>query len=164
MISVVDQEVAVFNNTAFANIAFPNPDASLEEVQEAATVAGIASKIESLPNGYFTPLGERGVTLSGGERQRLELARAFLDSGSLLIFDEATSALDPVIEKEILSSIREILKNRTGITIAHRLSTIFHSDKIIVLDKGKVVEQGTHDELMNLNGAYYSLVLPQTQA
>ena len=161
---MVDQEVAVFNTTAYANIAFPNPNATLDEVMNAAQVAGIADKIEGLADGYFTPLGEKGITLSGGERQRLELARAFLDSGSLLILDEATSALDPVIEKEILSSIREILKNRTGITIAHRLSTIFHSDKIIVLDKGKVVEQGTHDELMEMHGAYYSLVLPQTQA
>lgn len=155
--------VYVFDSDVRFNIAFPRPDASDEEVAEAARLAGIHDFIISLKDGYQTLVGERGVRLSGGQKQRLALARAILADRPVLILDEATSAVDAITEREIQTNMRTILAGKTAIIIAHRLSTIWDlADKIVVLDQGKKVEEGTHQELVSLGGLYAKMVALQT--
>ena len=153
-IGIVPQDSVLFNDTIYYNISYGNPEASAEEVFEAARSAHLHDFIESLPDKYRTIVGERGLKLSGGEKQRVAIARAVLKNPGILIFDEATSALDSKSEKSIQGEMRRIAANRTTLTIAHRLSTIVDSDQILVMDQGRIVERGTHRELLSMNGAY----------
>jgi ATP-binding cassette subfamily B protein len=156
-IGVVDQDTFLFGGTIRENISIGHPDASLEEVIEAATQAGAHSFIEALPMGYETQIGEGGGMLSGGQRQRLAIARALLGNPRLLILDEATSHLDAESERIIQTNLSSILHDRTTLVIAHRLSTVRHADLILVLDRGVLVESGTHDDLMAQRGHYFYL-------
>ncbi|MBD3271711.1 MAG: ATP-binding cassette domain-containing protein, partial [Elusimicrobia bacterium] len=157
-IGVVSQDTILFNDTIRANIAFTQPDAEFEKIINVSQRAHIHHFITTLPNGYDTIIGERGVLLSGGQRQRLAIARAILIDPEILIFDEATSALDTESEQIVQQAIDEIGKGKTVITIAHRLSTVRDSDMIIVMDDGRVSEKGTHKELLNNVGIYSKLV------
>lgn len=157
LISIVSQESILFNDSIRNNIAFGKPDASLEEVIEAAKVANAHEFIESFEAGYETNIGDRGNKLSGGQKQRISIARAILSNAPIMILDEATSALDTESEKLVQDALDKLMKNRTSLVIAHRLSTIRHADEIIVLRKGEIVEQGTHDDLIAANGYYKSL-------
>ncbi|MCP4525601.1 MAG: ABC transporter ATP-binding protein [Aestuariibacter sp.] len=159
--AVVSQDTFIFNSTVTANLKFANQKASEAQVIQAARLAQAHDFIVELPQGYQTLLGDRGVRLSGGQRQRIAIARAILLNASLLILDEATSSLDSEIEQEIQADIERYSQGRTVLIIAHRLSTIRHADNIVVLDQGQVVEQGTHNELMNRRGPYYRLVQAQ---
>lgn len=162
-IGVVPQEALMFNNTIGFNIAYGKPEASMEEIKEAAKMANLDSFIESLPEKYATVVGERGIKLSGGQKQRLAIARMVLENPPIIIFDEATSQLDSESERLIQEAFWKIAENKTTIVIAHRLSTIMKSDRIIVLENGKIVEKGTHKELIKLkNGVYKSLWNLQT--
>jgi ATP-binding cassette, subfamily B, heavy metal transporter len=163
-IGVVPQDTVLFNDTILYNIRYGRPDASEEDVKAAATLAQIDPFIRALPEGYDTMVGERGLKLSGGEKQRVAIARTILKGPPILILDEATSALDSHTEKEIQDALDRVAKNRTTLVIAHRLSTIVHADQILVLDKGALVERGTHADLMTANGLYASLWNRQRQA
>ncbi len=163
-IGYVQQESMMFRNTVYNNIAFSRPDATPEEVFAAADVANAHEFIARLPDGYDTMLGERGVGLSGGERQRVSIARTVLMNPSLLIFDEATASVDSETESLIQGAIEGLIKGRTTIMIAHRLSTLRKANKIIVLDKGKILEMGSPEELLAKKGKYYKLVQIQTMA
>ena len=156
-IGIVQQDVFLFGGTIKDNILYGKPNASEEEVMEAARKANILDFINSLPNGWDTEIGERGVRLSGGQKQRLSIARLFLKNPPILILDEATSALDNTTEMLIQRSLKELAKGRTCLIVAHRLSTIKNADEIAVVSKGKIMEKGTHDELMKLNGIYSDL-------
>ena len=160
-IGVVTQESILFNDTIFGNIAF-GINASLEEVQEAAKAANAHKFIENLPKGYYTNIGDRGLTISGGERQRICIARAILKNPAILLLDEATSALDTDSERLVQESLETIMKGRTTLVVAHRLSTILNSDKIIVMDEGKIVEEGDHHSLLAKDGIYSKLIALQT--
>jgi len=153
-IGMVQQDVYLFSGTVYENIAYGRPDASFEEIREAARRAGAENFILSLKDGYDTYIGERGVKLSGGQKQRISIARVFLKNPSIIILDEATSALDNESEYEVSKSLKELSKGRTTLTIAHRLSTIRHSDRILVLTNEGITEEGTHDELLSLGGIY----------
>ncbi len=153
-IGIVPQDTVLFNDTIYYNIAYGRPQASYGEVIAAAQAAHIHAFIESLPQGYDTQVGERGLKLSGGEKQRVAIARAILKNPAILIFDEATSALDSKSEKAIQAELRSIAKNRTTLIIAHRLSTVVDADQILVMDKGRIVERGTHGELLMRGGVY----------
>lgn len=153
-IGIVQQDVYLFCGTVRENIAYGKPDASDEEIMEAAKNANIHDFIMSLPDGYNTFVGERGTRLSGGQKQRISIARVFLKNPPILILDEATSALDNESERHIQKSLEELSKNRTTITIAHRLSTIRGADEIIVITEDGIAERGTHDELMEIDGIY----------
>ena len=153
-IGIVPQDTVLFNDTIEYNIAYGKTGASKEQVVAAARAAYIHDFIESLPDGYATMVGERGLKLSGGEKQRVAIARALLKNPALLIFDEATSALDSKAEQAIQAQLKEIARNRTTLVIAHRLSTIADAAQILVLDHGRVVERGTHTSLLAANGAY----------
>ncbi|MBL7965195.1 MAG: ATP-binding cassette domain-containing protein [Flavobacteriales bacterium] len=156
--AIVPQEVLLFGGTIRENIAYGEPEASQEEIEAAARKANAHSFIASFPEGYATVVGERGVQLSGGQRQRIAIARAVLKDPAILILDEATSALDSESERLVQEALDELMKGRTSLVIAHRLSTVRDADKILVLDKGTVVESGTHDELIaDVNGLYHSL-------
>lgn len=157
LMGIVTQETILFNDTVRNNIAYGSEAIPMEEIERAATVANAHRFIEELPQGYETNIGERGVTLSGGQRQRLAIARAVLKNPPILILDEATSALDTESELLVQQAIERLMENRTSFVIAHRLSTILNADRIIVLDKGRLVEQGTHDELLELGGLYKKL-------
>ena len=163
-IGVVPQDTVLFNDTILYNIKYGRPDATDAEVKDAASLAQIDPFIRALPQGYDTMVGERGLKLSGGEKQRVAIARTILKGPPILMLDEATSALDSHTEKEIQDALDRVSKNRTTLVIAHRLSTIVHADTIIVLDKGELVEQGTHADLMSKNGLYASLWNRQRQA
>jgi ATP-binding cassette subfamily B protein len=158
-IAVVPQDPVLFHRSIEDNIAYARPDASPEEIRQAARLAEAHGFIEAMPQGYRTLVGERGIRLSGGERQRIALARAFLADAKIVVFDEATASLDNVTEREIERAMRRLMEGRTTLTIAHRLSTVRAMDRILVFDQGKVVEQGTHDSLMSVpRGAYRRLV------
>lgn len=152
--ALVSQHVTLFNDTLANNIAYGRFDVEFEDIVNAAKLAHADEFIQRLPNGYHTKVGENGVLLSGGQRQRLAIARAILKDAPILILDEATSALDSESEQYIQSALEQVMKNRTTLVIAHRLSTIKRADKIIVLSKGRVMEQGSHDELIALGGHY----------
>ncbi|MCY4186660.1 MAG: ABC transporter ATP-binding protein/permease [Rhodobacteraceae bacterium] len=156
-IGIVPQDTVLFNETIFYNIAYGLPDPSPRQVEEAAKSARLHEFIAELPEGYDTQVGERGLKLSGGEKQRVGIARTLLKNPPIVLLDEATSSLDTETEKEIQDSFNEISIGRTVIAIAHRLSTIVHSDKIIVLEQGEIVEQGTHEELLELHGKYHAM-------
>jgi ATP-binding cassette subfamily B protein len=157
-------DVFLYNDTVKANIAFARPQASEEEVKEAAVLSGIHDFILTLPEGYNTMVGERGKRLSGGQKQRIALARAIIADRPILILDEATSSVDAITEEEIQKRMREILKGKTAVIIAHRLSTVWNlADKIIVLDQGRKVEEGTHEELVQNGGLYARMVALQSR-
>ncbi|MDQ2821919.1 MAG: ABC transporter ATP-binding protein/permease [Pseudomonadota bacterium] len=153
-IGIVPQDTVLFNDTIEYNIAYGKPGASHADVVAAARAASIHDFIESLPDGYATMVGERGLKLSGGEKQRVAIARTLLKDPAILIFDEATSALDSKAEQAIQQQLKEIAKNRTTLVIAHRLSTVADAEQILVLDHGRIVERGTHSALLALNGLY----------
>jgi len=155
---VVTQESILFNDTIFNNIAFGNPNVSMEAVIQAAKIANAHDFISQTENGYQTYIGERGSKLSGGQRQRLSIARAVLKNPPILILDEATSALDSESEKLVQEALFNLMKNRTSLVIAHRLSTIQHADEILVIQQGQIVERGTHESLNSQNGLYKKLV------
>lgn len=156
-IALVDQETILFNETIANNIRLGNSDASLEEVERAARSAFAHDFIMEMPEGYDTNIGDRGVRLSGGQRQRLCIARAILKNAPILLLDEATSALDTESEHMVQQALANLMKNRTTLVIAHRLSTVLHADRIVVIDKGEVVEVGTNDELLARDGLYRKL-------
>jgi len=162
-IALVPQDVALFNDTLRANIAFSRPDASEADILRAADAAELGAFIESLPQGLGTMVGERGLKLSGGERQRVGIARALMANPRFLILDEATSALDGPTEEAIQQTLRKVRAGRTTLVIAHRLSTIVDADQIVVLRRGKVVERGTHDDLLARGGEYAALWRRQTR-
>ena len=153
-IGIVPQDTVLFNDTVAYNIAYGRPGASQADIESAAKSAQIHDFIVSLPDGYQTMVGERGLKLSGGEKQRVAIARTLLKNPSLLIFDEATSALDSETERAIQKELMELAQNRTTLIIAHRLSTIIHAQQILVMDAGRVIERGTHESLLSLQGRY----------
>lgn len=161
MVAMVTQDIFLLNTSILENIRIGRADASDEEVMTAARIARIHTFVSSLPRGYQTLVGERGVRLSGGERQRIAIARAVLKNAPILLLDEATSALDTGTELEIREALRELSSGRTVLIIAHRLSTIMHADQILVLREGKIVECGTHDELLQMKSVYASLISAQ---
>jgi ATP-binding cassette subfamily B protein len=163
-IGVVPQDTVLFNDTVRYNIAYGRPDASEAEVKEAARQAQLDAFIEKLPEGYETMVGERGLKLSGGEKQRVAIARTILKQPPILMLDEATSALDSHTEKEIQDELDRVARDRTTLVIAHRLSTIVHADNIIVLEAGKIVEEGSHGSLIAKGGLYASMWQRQREA
>lgn len=154
---IVTQSSILFNDSVFNNIAFGMKDASMEQVVQAAKVAHAHDFIEALPEGYHTNIGDAGDKLSGGQKQRISIARAILKNPPILILDEATSALDAESEKQVQEALKSLMENRTSLVIAHRLSTIQRADEILVLDKGEIVERGTHASLVNAGGLYQKL-------
>lgn len=163
LIGIVPQDTVLFNDTIEYNIAYGSPNCSKAQIIEAAKAAQIHQFIEILPDGYATRVGERGLKLSGGEKQRVAIARTLLKKPHIFLFDEATSALDTRTEKQIQASLRAISKNQTTLIIAHRLSTIIEADQILVLDGGEIIERGTHNELLALQGTYSAMWQRQQQ-
>jgi ABC-type multidrug transport system fused ATPase/permease subunit len=160
-VALVAQDTYLFNGSILDNLRLGRPEASDQEIEEAARQANAHDFIVALPDGYNTPIGERGVQLSGGQRQRLAIARALLKDAPVLILDEATSHLDAVNEQQVRRALDRLMEGRTTLVIAHRLSTIRRADGNVVLDAGRVVEQGTHDELVAKGGLYGHLVANQ---
>lgn len=161
-IAIVPQEVSLFNDTMYNNIRYGNLEASDDEIQAAVKAANMEEFVAKLPNGLNEEVGERGVHLSGGQKQRVAIARAILKNPKILILDEATSALDSKSEALVQDALKKLIKNRTTFVIAHRLSTIVHADKIVVLEKGKIAEEGTHQELLEKGGMYQKLYALQS--
>jgi subfamily B ATP-binding cassette protein MsbA len=161
---IVTQETILFDDTILNNIAYGQSNVPLDTVMAAARIANATEFIEALPDGYQTRIGERGVRLSGGQRQRIAIARAIQKDPPILILDEATSALDAESERLVQEALDRLMENRTTFVIAHRLSTIIRADKILVLDEGGLVEQGTHAELMAAAGVYHRLYQSQSLA
>ena len=162
-IAIVPQDTVLFNDTIYYNILYGRPDATREEVEQAARAAHIHASIVGLPDGYDTQVGERGLKLSGGEKQRVAIARALLKNPAILIFDEATSALDSKSEKAIQAELDRIAQGRTTFVIAHRLSTVMNADEILVMDQGRIVERGRHGELLARGGHYAQMWTLQQQ-
>jgi ATP-binding cassette subfamily B protein len=156
-IGIVPQDTVLFNDTILYNIAYGQPAATPSEIEDAARLASIHDFIMAQPDGYQTMVGERGLKLSGGEKQRVSIARTLLKKPLIFLFDEATSALDSQTEKAIQESLREVSAERTTLTIAHRLSTVVDADEILVLEAGKIVEQGNHQSLLSKAGVYHTL-------
>lgn len=156
-VGVVPQDSVLFNDTLIENVRYGRPDASDEEVKRAIKMAHLQDFVESLPKGYDTQVGERGLKLSGGEKQRVAIARTLLKEPAILIFDEATSSLDSRSERAVMDAIDEVSKGKTSIVIAHRLSTVVNAERIVVLEKGQIVEQGSHLQLLAENGQYAQL-------
>ena len=163
-IGIVPQDTVLFNETIYYNIAYGDPAASTERIEQAARLARIHDFVMSTPDGYQTRVGERGLKLSGGEKQRVAIARMILKDPVIMLFDEATSALDTHTEREIQESLRDVSMNRTTLVIAHRLSTVVDSDEIIVLDGGRIVERGRHEELLSRGGAYAAMWRKQQES
>jgi ATP-binding cassette subfamily B protein len=163
-VGIVPQDAVIFSTSALENIRYGNPDASDAEVRAAAGAAFADGFINALPQGYDTFLGERGVRLSGGQRQRMAIARAMLKNPPLLLLDEATSALDAESERVVQEALESAMRNRTTLVIAHRLATVQKADLIVVLDHGRLVEQGTHAELVAQGGVYAGLAALQFNA
>ena len=156
-IGLVPQDTVLFNDTIRTNIAYGRPEASQAMIEDAAKAAQIHSFIEGLPDGYETLVGERGLKLSGGEKQRVAIARMVLKNPPILILDEATSALDSLTEQQIQTALRDLSAGRTTMMIAHRLSTVVDADQILVIDDGRVIEQGHHQELLDKKGSYATM-------
>ena len=163
-VGIVQQDVFLFADTVYENIRYGRPDASFEEVQEAAKEAEIYDDIMNMPDGFDTYVGERGTLLSGGQKQRISIARIFLKNPPILILDEATSALDSVTEANIQKAFGRLSQGRTTIIIAHRLATVKNADRIVVIDDGRIQEQGTHSELIRKGGMYAQLYHTQMLA
>jgi ATP-binding cassette subfamily B protein len=164
-IAIVPQDTVLFNDTIYYNIRYGRPEAERADVEAAARAAHIHDFIAALPDGYDTPVGERGLKLSGGEKQRVAIARALLKNPSILIFDEATSALDSKSERAIQAELDRISIGRTTLVIAHRLSTVMDADQILVMDAGRIVERGEHGELLRRGGVYTQMwMLQQREA
>ena len=162
--SFVFQNVYLFHDTIANNIRFGQPNASMEQVIEAAKKARCHDFIKKLPQGYDTVIGEAGGSLSGGERQRLSIARAMMKDAPIIILDEATANVDPENEKELMEAVNELTHEKTVIMIAHRLKTVRHADQIFVVDKGQIVQRGTHEELMKQNGIYRRFITGREKA
>ena len=162
-ISYVPQDVFLFSDTIENNIAFGVDTSSKSTIAQAAKQANVASEIERFPEGYKTMIGERGVTLSGGQKQRISIARALIKNPSIVIFDDCLSAVDAKTEKTVLNNLNIYLKNKTAIIITHRIFSLLDFDKIIVLDEGKIIEQGHHLSLLKQNGYYTEMYLRQQQ-
>jgi ABC-type multidrug transport system fused ATPase/permease subunit len=160
--AIVPQEVILFGGTIRDNILFGNPEATEEQILEAAKKANAWEFISGFPEGLNTQVGDRGIQLSGGQKQRIAIARAIIKDPTILILDEATSALDSESEKLVQDALEKLMEGRTSFVIAHRLSTIKNADKILVVQKGQIIESGTHDELVLQNGTYTKLVTLQT--
>jgi subfamily B ATP-binding cassette protein MsbA len=158
LMGIVTQEPLLFNDTIAANIALGKPEATPEEIERAARIANAHGFIMEREDGYGSNVGERGSKLSGGERQRVTIARAILKNPPILILDEATSSLDTESERLVQDAINNLMKDRTSIVIAHRLSTVRHADEIVVLQKGRIVQRGTHERLIAEEGIYRRLV------
>lgn len=154
VIGIVPQDTVLFNESILYNLSYGRPGASRDEIEAVARIAHIATFIDSLPDGYETVVGERGLKLSGGEKQRIAIARAMLKRPRILVFDEATSSLDTKTEQAIQETLKEVAKDHTTLVIAHRLSTVVDADRILVMEQGSIVEQGTHRELLEMNGRY----------
>ena len=162
-ISPVLQDTFLFDGTIRENISYARPDASLQEIEEAAKAANIHEDILAMPDGYETRVGERGLRLSGGQKQRVAIARAILRKSPIIILDEATASVDVETERQIQNAISRIAGTRTILAIAHRLSTIRNADLILVIEDGRVAERGTHEELMAKKGYYYQMQLAQSE-
>ena len=158
MIGMVTQESVLFNDSVYNNILMGKPDADREEVEVAAKIANAHDFILNLSDGYNTNIGDDGNKLSGGQKQRVSIARAVLKNPPIMILDEATSALDTESERFVQEALEKMMENRTSLVIAHRLSTIQKADWIVVMERGMILEQGTHKELIDKNGAYKKLV------
>nr|MCS5559010.1 ATP-binding cassette domain-containing protein [Oceanospirillaceae bacterium] len=156
-IGVVPQDTVLFNDSIWNNVAYGCPEASDEAIWLAIDMASLRTFVESIPDGVETIVGERGLKVSGGEKQRIAIARVLLKNPPILLFDEATSALDSESERSILKALADISQNKTTLVIAHRLSTIIDADRILVIDDGKIVEQGSHQELLTQAGHYARL-------
>jgi len=162
-IGFVPQDNFLFSTTIKTNIGFYHEGITDGEIEEAAKMSGVYDDILEFPDGFDTVVGERGITLSGGQRQRVTIARALVKNPSILILDDSLSAVDTETEREVLGNIKNILKHRTGIIISHRVSTVMNADKIIYLEDGQIIEEGSHQELMDQKGAYYRLYMSQTE-